>query len=199
MTKAKEQIEKIDGLRREAIGELKGLEQKNDLLKREKANLNDIIQRQENEITTVNAARSNSDRQLIELTGKKEALDHANRKIEEFQNRILQLESDKLVALGEKEQALLKIQKLEIKLNNGTNTLDDETTLRKKKEGIIGDLKDEVYRLTLELKRKEEELRLSRQVEEEYNNQISKNTDLELQLQKTDEERRNNLILMESL
>lgn len=199
LQKAKAQIEKIDSLRRESISELKGLEQKNDLLRREKANLNDIIQRQENEINTVNAARAESDKKLIELTGKKEALDHATQKVEELQSRILQLESDKLQALGEKEQALLKIQKLEIKLNSGSETLNDETTLRKKKEGEIGDLKDEVYRLTLELKRKEEELRLSRQVEEEYNNLLGKNTDLEIRLQKTEETRRNNNILIESL
>lgn len=199
LQKAKAQIEKIDSLRRESISELKGLEQKNDLLRREKANLNDIIQRQENEINTVNAARAESDKKLIELTGKKEALDHATQKVEELQSRILQLESDKLQALGEKEQALLKIQKLEIKLNSGSETLNDETTLRKKKEGEIGDLKDEVYRLTLELKRKEEELRLSRQVEEEYNNLLGKNTDLEIRLQKTEETRRNNNILIDSL
>jgi len=51
------------------------LEQKNELLRREKHSLNEIIQKQEREINSVNSARSETERQLIELTGKKEALD----------------------------------------------------------------------------------------------------------------------------
>ena len=199
LMKTKEQLEKVDATRREALGELKGLEQKNELLRREKHSINEIIQKQEREINSVNSARSETERQLIELTGKKEALDQANIKLEEFQKRILQLEGERLTCLGEKEQALLRVQKLEMRLNDSSNNLNDLGDQKKHKEAEIGNLKDEIYRLTIELRRKEEELRLNRQVEEDYKSLLSKNTQLEIQLQKADDDRRNHNLMIHGL
>jgi len=81
-----------------------------------------------------------------------------------------------LTCLGEKEQALLRVQKLEMRLNDSSNNLNDLGDQKKHKEAEIGNLKDEIYRLTIELRRKEEELRLNRQVEEDYKFLLSKNT-----------------------
>lgn len=86
-----------------------------------------------------------------------------------------------------------------MRLNDSTNNLSDIGDQKKQKESEISNLKDEIYKLTIELRRKEEELRLNRQVEDDYKTLLSKNTQLEIQLQKADDERRNSNLMIHSL